>query len=212
MLNTTHTTLMHMTAHNPMRLQPFLKCGSSPDPSSNLTQNNWSICSSLICVKSSHIECLWLPPFWWGQMISLIVFAASSASTLDGAGTKAWGWWWVCARDSSSAIGHGDAISESIISGLLGGSSRCVISDMSSASGPMASMLHGSSAGASSSGTHSISQQASPNACSILSLFISESLPVSGGSQGMEVLGLGLWCECNDQLPQRWNWPRGRQT
>src|SRR5258705_653693 len=59
----------------------------------------------------------------------------------------------------------------------------------------MASMWHGSSAGASSSGTHSISQQASPNACSILSLFISESLPASGGSQGMEVLGLGLWCE-----------------
>src|SRR5258707_2081725 len=138
------------------------------------TRNNGSICSSLIHVKSSHIECLWPPPFQWGQMISLIVFAASSASTLDGAGTKARGWWWVCARDSSSAIGHGDAISESIISGLLGGSSHCVISDMSSASGPMASMLHGSSAGASSSGTHSISQQASPNACSILSLFISD--------------------------------------
>ncbi len=139
-------------------------------------------------------------------MISLIVFAASSASTLDGAGTKARGWWWVCARDSSSAVGHGDAISESIISGLLGGSSHCVISDMSSASGPMASMLHGGSAGASSSGTHSISspglsgihsisQQASPNACSISSLFVSESLTASGGSQGMEVLGLGLWCE-----------------
>src|SRR5258707_6683669 len=168
--------------------------------------NKWSICSSLICVKSSHIECLWPPPFWWGQMISLIIFAASSASTLDGARTKAWGWWWVCARDSSSTIGHGDAISESIISGLLGGSSRCVISDMSSASGPMASMLHGGSARALSLGTHSISspglsrihlisQQASPNACLISLLFVLELLTASGGSQGMEVLGLGLWCE-----------------
>src|SRR5260221_5066314 len=93
------------------------------------------------------------------------------------------------------AIGHGDTISESIISGLLGGFSHCVISDMSSASGLMASMLHGSSARASLSGMHSISQQASPNACLISSLFISESLTVSGGSQGMEVLGMGLWCE-----------------
>src|SRR6266436_5644071 len=159
------------------------------------TQNNWSICSSLICVKSSHIECLWPPPFQWGQMISLIVFAASSASTLDGARTKARGWWWVCARDSSSTVGHGDAISESIISGLLGGSSRCVISDMSSASGPMASMLHGSSAGASSLGTRSISSPGLSRIHSISSLFVSELLTASGGSQGMEVLGLGLRCE-----------------
>src|SRR5258708_14574263 len=83
------------------------------------TRNNWSICSSLIHVKSSHIECLWPPPFWWGQMISLIVFAPSSASTLDGARTKAQGRRWVCARDSSSTIGHGDAIKKSLISCLL---------------------------------------------------------------------------------------------
>src|SRR5258708_33883346 len=70
----------------------------------------------------------------------------------------------------------------------------------------MGSMLHGGSAGGSASGTHSISspglsgihlisQQASPNACSISLLFVSESLTASGGSQGMEVLGLGLRCE-----------------
>src|SRR5260221_8583153 len=159
------------------------------------TWNNWSICSSLICVKSSHIECLWLPPFQWGQMISLIIFAASSASTLDGAGTKAWGWWWVCARDSSSTIGHGDAISESIISGLLGGSSCCVISDMSSASGPVTSMLHGGSAGALLLGTHSISSPGLSRIHLISLLFVLELLTASGGSQGMEVLGLGLWCE-----------------
>src|SRR5258708_16727971 len=108
------------------------------------------------------------------------------------------------------AIGHGDTISESIISGLLGGFSHCVISDMLSASGLMASMLHGSSARASLSGMHSISspglsgihsisQQPSPNPCLISSLFISESLTASGGSQGMEVLGLGLWCEGKKQ-------------
>src|SRR5258708_30761690 len=46
------------------------------------TRNNWSICSSLIRFKSSHIECLWLPPLRWCTIISQIDFAAYSAITL----------------------------------------------------------------------------------------------------------------------------------